>query len=114
MPGFLLHQGAVVLCMHGGQAQPTVPSPRVKVSGQPITTQPAPYTVAGCPFPPPSGGPCVTAQWVTAATRVRSGSRDESTTRTPSATSAAAMARPIPADAPPTIAVRPVMPRSMR
>jgi hypothetical protein len=72
MPGFLLHQGAVVLCMHGGQAQPTVPSPRVKVSGQPVTTQPAPYTVAGCPFPPPSGGPCVTAQWVTAATRVRS------------------------------------------
>jgi hypothetical protein len=72
MPGFLLHQGAVVLCMHGGQAQPTVPSPRVKVSGQPVTTQPAPYTVAGCPFPPPSGGPCVTAQWLTAATRVRS------------------------------------------
>jgi hypothetical protein len=72
MPGFLLHQGAVVLCMHGGQAQATVPSPRVKVSGQPVTTQPAPHTVAGCPFPPQSGGPCVTAQWVTAATRLRS------------------------------------------
>lgn len=72
MPGFLLHQSATVLCMHGGQAMPTVPSPRVKVSGQPVTTLPAPYTVAGCPFPPPSGGPCVTAQWVTAATRVRS------------------------------------------
>jgi hypothetical protein len=72
MPGFLLHQGATVLCMHGGQAMPTVPSPRVRVSGQPVTTLPAPYTVAGCPFPPPSGGPCVTAQWVTAATRVRS------------------------------------------
>jgi hypothetical protein len=71
MPGFLLHQGATVLCMHGGQAQPTAPSPRVKVSGQPVTTQPAPYTVAGCPFPPQSGGPCVTAQWVSAATRVR-------------------------------------------
>lgn len=73
MPGFLLHQGAVVLCMHGGQAQPTVPSPRVQVSGQPVTTQPAPYTVAGCPFPPNSGGPCVTAQFVTASTRVRAG-----------------------------------------
>jgi hypothetical protein len=72
MPGFVLHQGATVLCMHGGQAMPTVPSPRVKVSGQPVTTLPAPYTVAGCPFPPPSGGPCVIAQWVTAATRVRS------------------------------------------
>jgi hypothetical protein len=73
MPGFLLHQGAVVLCMHGGQAQPTAPNPRVKVSGQPVTTQPAPYSVAGCPFPPQSGGPCVTAQWVSAATRVRAG-----------------------------------------
>jgi hypothetical protein len=68
MPGFLLHQGAVVLCMHGGQAQPTAPDPRVQVSGQPITTQPPPYAVAGCPL----NTPCVTAQWVTAATRVRS------------------------------------------
>jgi hypothetical protein len=73
MPGFVLHQGAVVLCMHGGQAQPTVPSPRVLVGGQPVTTQPPPYVVAGCPFVPPAAGPCVTAQWVTAATRVLAG-----------------------------------------
>lgn len=73
MPGFLLHQGATVLCAHGGQAQPTVPSPRVKVGGQPIVTQAAPHTVAGCPFNV-SGSPvpCVTAQWITAAVRVRS------------------------------------------
>ena len=25
MPGFLLHQGATVLCLHGGQAQATAP-----------------------------------------------------------------------------------------
>jgi hypothetical protein len=74
MPGFLLHQGATVMCMHAGQAQPTVPNPRVTVSGQPIVTQSAPYVVAGCPFVlvlVPS--PCVTAQWVTAAIRVISG-----------------------------------------
>ena len=35
MPGFLVHVGATVLCSHGGQAQPTVPNPRVTVSGQP-------------------------------------------------------------------------------
>lgn len=72
MPGFFLHQGATVLCFHGGQAQPTAPNPRVKVSGQPATTQPLPYTVAGCPFIGPGGNPqpCVTAQWVTGATRV--------------------------------------------
>ncbi|MDP9350890.1 MAG: hypothetical protein M3P51_05040 [Chloroflexota bacterium] len=74
MPGFLLHQGATVICMHGGQAQPTVPNPRVRVSGQPIVTQTTAYTIAGCPFVPPGGtGPCVTAQWVIAATRVRAG-----------------------------------------
>jgi hypothetical protein len=73
MPGFLLHVGATVLCAHGGQAQPTVPNPRVTVSGQPIVTQAAPYAVAGCPFVPPAGnGPCVTAQWVVGATRVLS------------------------------------------
>jgi len=34
----------------------------------------APYVIAGCAFPPPpvANGPCVTAQWITAATRVTS------------------------------------------
>ena len=70
MPGFLLHVGATVLCAHAGQAQPTVPNPRVRVGGQPIVTQPMPYVVAGCTLPPPAGGPCVTAQWVVGAVRV--------------------------------------------
>ena len=73
MPGFLLHVGATVLCSHGGQAQPTAPNSRVLVSGQPTVVQPMPYLVAGCPFNV-SGGPvpCVTAQWITAATRLTS------------------------------------------
>jgi hypothetical protein len=72
MPGFLLHQGATVLCLHGGQAQATAPNPRVTVSGQAVVTQAAPHSVAGCPFTTPAGNPlpCVTAQWVTGATRV--------------------------------------------
>jgi len=72
MPGFLLHQGATVLCLHAGQAQATTPDPRVTVSGQPVVTQPAPWTVAGCPFTTPGGTPqpCITAQWVTGAIRV--------------------------------------------
>ena len=65
--------GATVLCAHGGQAMPTVPSPRVLVSGMPIATIAAPYAVAGCAFAPPAGnGPCVTAQWVVGAVRVLS------------------------------------------
>lgn len=72
MPGFLLHFGATVLCSHGGQALPTVVSPRVMVSGQPVVTLAAPYVVAGCALPPPiaANGPCVTAQFVMGATRV--------------------------------------------
>jgi len=75
MPGFLVQQGATVLCFHGGQAQATAPNPRVLLGGQPVTTQPAPYMVAGCPFVTPGGTPqpCLTAQWVTASTRVRAG-----------------------------------------
>ena len=75
MPGYLLHVGATVLCAHGGQAQATSPNPRVKVGGQPVVTQAAPHTVAGCALPPPTAGngPCVTAQWATAAVRVKSG-----------------------------------------
>ena len=73
MAGPVLHLGATVLCSHGGQATPVAPFARVLVSGQPVTTLAAPYVVAGCPFPPASGGPCVTAQWITGATRVLAG-----------------------------------------
>lgn len=72
MPGFLLHLGATVQCAHGGQAIPTVTNPRVTVMGQPIVMQPSPYTIAGCPFAPGGPMPCVTAQWITAATRITS------------------------------------------
>lgn len=76
MPGFLLHVGATVVCAHGGQAQAAAPNPRVLVGGQPTVTQSGPYVVAGCAFAPPAGnGPCVTAQWVTAAARVTSNGR---------------------------------------
>jgi hypothetical protein len=72
VPGFLLHVGATVLCSHAGQAQPTAPNPRVTASGQPVVTIASPYVVAGCAMPPPpsGNGPCVSAQFVTAATRV--------------------------------------------
>ena len=72
MPGFLLHVGATVLCSHAGQAQPTVPNPRVLVSGQPTVTLSAPYVIAGCILLPPAGGPCATAQWIVGTTRVTS------------------------------------------
>ena len=74
MPGFLLHFGAAVQCVHAGQAMPASPNPRVVVSGQPTVTIASPYMVAGCTLPPPpnGNGPCVTAQFVSSAARVTS------------------------------------------
>jgi hypothetical protein len=72
VPGFLLHVGATVMCAHAGQAMPTVPNPRVLVSGQPTALIAAPWVVAGCPFVFPAPGPCVTAQWVVGSVRVLS------------------------------------------
>jgi len=74
MPGFLVHVGAQVLCSHAGQATPTVPNPRVTVSGQPTVFVTTPYVIAGCALPPPpaANGPCVTAQWLVGTTRVTS------------------------------------------
>ena len=72
MAGMLVHQAASVLCSHGGQAQPTAPSPRVRLAGAPAVPMPPPWTVAGCPFPPNSGGPCVTVMWTIGTVRVTS------------------------------------------
>lgn len=74
MPGFLVHVGAQVLCAHAGQATPTVPNPRVTVSGMPTVSITGPYVVAGCTLPPPllANGPCLTAQWMVGTTRVTS------------------------------------------
>lgn len=50
---------------------PTSPNPRVLVSGQPVATQPAPYSIAGCPFNVSGApSPCIMGQWLTGATRV--------------------------------------------
>ena len=72
MPGFLLHVGATVMCSHAGQATPSVPNPRVTVSGQPTALLPEPWIVAGCPGVPPAIPPCVTGQWIVGTTRVLS------------------------------------------
>jgi len=42
----------------------------VLVNGMPSVTMAAPYVIAGCPFNTGSPVPCLTANWVVAATRV--------------------------------------------
>jgi len=91
MSGYLLHQGATVQCMHGGQAQPTLTSQRVKVNGQKIVTQSASHSISGCSLSPQAGGPCATAMWMRASTRVKSNGtlvllKDSQATCTPTGT----------------------------
>lgn len=74
MPGFLLDKASTLFCAHGGIAVPTGENPRVLINGQPIVLQNLPYAVAGCPFQVAGvASPCVTAIWITAATRVSAG-----------------------------------------
>jgi uncharacterized Zn-binding protein involved in type VI secretion len=54
------------------QARQCPVSPRVMVSKQPVATQSSTYAIAGCGLTG-IAPPCITAQWVTAATRVRTG-----------------------------------------
>jgi hypothetical protein len=73
MPGFLLDVTSLVFCAHPpGKAQPAPPNPRVMVSGNPIVTQSALYTVAGCALTGTGSPPCATGQFVAGATRVQS------------------------------------------
>ncbi len=72
MPGFIIQQGATVMCVHGGQAMPTVPNPRVMLEGMPTCLLASPWTVAGCPGIPPNVPPCVMASWITGTVRVTS------------------------------------------
>lgn len=71
MSGFLLHQKAAVQCIHSGQAKPGVTNPLVKASSQAIVTQMTIYAVSGCSLATIPSPPCVTAQFTSAATRVK-------------------------------------------
>ena len=75
MPGFLYHSGASAMCPHGGQLSVVPGNPRVKLGGQPVATMGDNYPIAGCAFtiPPGKPQPCVKAQWLVPATRVRAG-----------------------------------------
>lgn len=74
MSAALIAERATVQCSHGGTASPSTTSVRVKANNQAIVTQTGSWSISGCPYAP--GGtytPCVSAQWTSAATRVKSG-----------------------------------------
>jgi hypothetical protein len=72
MGGFLVQQGATVMCSHGGQVQPTVVNTRVTIDGMATLLVTEPLTIAGCAGIPPNLPPCVTAQVLVGTERVTS------------------------------------------
>jgi hypothetical protein len=72
MSGFILDDATEVLCAHGGEARAMAVSSRVRAGGHPILIPSSACVVSGCPLPVSAGGPCITAEWLTTATRVRS------------------------------------------
>jgi hypothetical protein len=91
MADCLLHEGATVQCLHAGQAKHIKTDSHVKVSGQKIVTQPSPHNITNCTLPTQSGGPCVTAMWTKAATRIKASGtpvllKDSQATCTPTGT----------------------------
>lgn len=69
MPGFLT-TASVMMCPHGGTVQPSSSNTSVLAGGEPILRSSDVFVIAGCAFVigvEPS--PCVTVQWVQAATR---------------------------------------------
>lgn len=73
MPGYLLTDGATVICNHGGTAGPAMASLRVTIDGQPAAMALPPWDVTGCanPSPPTQLGPCTTAMFTPVPTRVK-------------------------------------------
>jgi len=71
MPGFLLHVGATVQCLHQAPAITSPTQSQVLVSGQPVATTANLFPVTGCPFcVGPKPQPCVQVKWTQPATQV--------------------------------------------
>jgi len=71
MAALLVSTSAVLICAHGGTGRPVRPSARVRLGGLPAVAAGVPCAVTGCALPQQAGGPCVSAQWITSALRVR-------------------------------------------
>lgn len=72
MTAAVLDRTSILLCAHGGTAQPTAPAERVRIAGSPVLTMASGGVVSGCSLGPAQGGPCTTVRFLTGAQRVSS------------------------------------------
>jgi hypothetical protein len=76
MPGFFMHEKAVMTCPHLGTITIPPGPVRVMASLNLVSPETTILTVAGCPFTVPTPGgpkpqPCVTVQWKNVSARVK-------------------------------------------
>ncbi len=70
----LLTASATMMCPHGGMISAAPGSTRAQAGGAPILRASDTFVVAGCTFQISGApNPCVSAQWVQSATRVKHG-----------------------------------------
>jgi len=72
----MLQVGAQILCPHAGSVSIISSNTRVSSLGAKLATATDTFSIAGCPFQIPFGvgtkpQPCVTAQWLVPALRVK-------------------------------------------
>jgi hypothetical protein len=66
-----LTSNSVLLCPHGGLAQPVTPTARIRIDGATVVSAATIYRIVGCTLPPSEGGPCLSAAFVAGPDRVR-------------------------------------------
>src|SRR5690242_6021174 len=73
MPGKFLHEKVELKCVHGSGTLSRQTDQRVTVSGQKLLVKPTCCTISDCKNPPPNAGtgPCTSALWANATTRVK-------------------------------------------
>jgi hypothetical protein len=74
----IVNTTATIQCTHAASVSITTSNTRVKVDGAYAALKPDLFSVSGCPFQVPIGTgtkpqPCVSIEWITAATRVKVG-----------------------------------------
>ena len=65
----ILTQASTVMCPHGGMALLTTSNVEAKVDGAAMLLITDRHVITGCPFTTTVPSPCLSIQWVTAATQ---------------------------------------------
>ena len=67
----VLHDATVMQCPHQGAVEATPSTSRVSIEERPVLTQDDALAIVGCTLSPSAGGPCLTAVFSQASSKVK-------------------------------------------